>query len=455
MADITDELMINEKDVVKFEITDVDDDYCYTYKEYINDKLVKEGKQWYKDIKTKQEKKAWKKAVVKYKKDNGIKMLTDKIVDKINDVKEIINKLDDGLPVEFGIDIPHPTFALPKLSSDPCEFISQVAQTATAAVDIINGLPNVQEVKEFYKVQAINNVTAAKNYAQNSVVSIIKPAVNAVLLPIEEGAKTLAQEIAAMEEMEKKRASLNYAVSIAFNDSDVVPFEPSQPADYSQYDGIDYKIYYKTKNEWGAYQSKHRLTAIAARRLGISKFNSEGMQQVQNEIVSIPKNLVPAREQKNATARIHSALKQELIDIFADIKRAGYNQIFVSNSFRSITNNNGAKNSRHKFGAAVDICGGSGGNPDIRRNGQGVYGSSQWQPAYRSQQFTYTTIPTNIKCQQLLVPGSAGTSKYYGYYDKNKCIWTPDHPVVSIFLKHGWYWGGIYGDYMHFSIDGR
>lgn len=223
MADTTDELKINEKDVVKFEITDVDDDYCYTYKEYINDKLVKEGKQWYKDIKTKQEKKAWKKAVVKYKKDNGIKMLTDKIVDKINDVKEIINKLDDGLPVEFGIDIPHPTFALPKLSSDPCEFISQVAQTATAAVDVINGLPNVQETKEYLKTQATNNITAAKNYASNAIVPIVKAASNECLDELTEDIKNIIYLSNHYEEFVKSRPQINIEVNLVLNASQGTP----------------------------------------------------------------------------------------------------------------------------------------------------------------------------------------------------------------------------------------
>lgn len=35
--------------------------------------------------------------------------------------------------------------------------------------------------------------------------------------------------------------------------------------------------------------------------------------------------------------------------------------------------------------------------------------------------------------------------------DNNKYIRTKNHPVVRIFAKHGWGWGGSYGDFMHFS----
>ena len=42
---------------------------------------------------------------------------------------------------------------------------------------------------------------------------------------------------------------------------------------------------------------------------------------------------------------------------------------------------------------------------------------------------------------------------YTGGYDRTHCIWSYDHPVVQIFKKHGWGWGGSYGDTMHFSVD--
>ena len=40
-------------------------------------------------------------------------------------------------------------------------------------------------------------------------------------------------------------------------------------------------------------------------------------------------------------------------------------------------------------------------------------------------------------------------------YDKTKCIWHFNHPVAQIFRKHGWNWGGQFGDVMHFDLRGQ
>ncbi len=36
--------------------------------------------------------------------------------------------------------------------------------------------------------------------------------------------------------------------------------------------------------------------------------------------------------------------------------------------------------------------------------------------------------------------------------DNDTMVRTTNHPVVQAFARHGFGWGGSYGDYMHFSI---
>ena len=90
--------------------------------------------------------------------------------------------------------------------------------------------------------------------------------------------------------------------------------------------------------------------------------------------------------------------------------------------------------SRHCWGLAVDINAGKGGNPWFSTR----IDKNQAEPQQGS------SAPWGIKA-----------TPYNGTYDRTKCIWHWKHPVVQIFLAHGWGWGGSYGDVMYFSIDGR
>ena len=116
-----------------------------------------------------------------------------------------------------------------------------------------------------------------------------------------------------------------------------------------------------------------------------------------------------------------------------EILKLGWFKLNVGNSYRG-ENSVSSGVSRHCWGLAVDINPGKGGNPwfdeRIPRNAS--------EPAIGSSPPYYMK-----KC------------RYNGVYDRSRCIWHWGHPVVQIFLKHGWGWGGAYGDVMHFSIDGR
>jgi hypothetical protein len=104
----------------------------------------------------------------------------------------------------------------------------------------------------------------------------------------------------------------------------------------------------------------------------------------------------------------------------------------VGNCYRPKNSLSGGRVSRHCWGIAVDINPGSGGNPWFNTH----IPKSQPEPAEGSQ-----------------APWSTQKSHYNGTYDRRRCIWHWGHPVVKIFLAHGWGWGGAYGDVMHFSVD--
>jgi hypothetical protein len=124
-------------------------------------------------------------------------------------------------------------------------------------------------------------------------------------------------------------------------------------------------------------------------------------------------------------------LANDLISICHDILNLGWFSLYISNSFRRSTS--AGSRSRHQIGCAVDINAGAMANPWFNTHIQKDFP----EPAQGSA--------APWPCKKYSAPP----------YDRSKCIWHWGHPVVQIFLKHGWGWGGQYGDVMHFSLDGR
>lgn len=128
------------------------------------------------------------------------------------------------------------------------------------------------------------------------------------------------------------------------------------------------------------------------------------------------------------TGLINKAVANDLSNICVEICKLGFFDMQISNTFREQNTVKGAI-SKHCWGVALDI------NPT------------------RGCPWFATHIP-RFFCEP--APGSRppwGFKKYScGGYDRSKCIWSYDHPVVKIFEAHGWGWGGRYGDTMHFSL---
>lgn len=114
---------------------------------------------------------------------------------------------------------------------------------------------------------------------------------------------------------------------------------------------------------------------------------------------------------------VHKAIAQDVIDIFKEIKDAGFRAYDIGGYYWRGMAANSSKRSHHSYGVAIDI------NPNenyMVKNGK-TYGGSLWSPS------------TNI----------------YSF--------GPDSVVVKAFQKRGWVWGGNWNsskDYMHFSYTG-
>ena len=110
---------------------------------------------------------------------------------------------------------------------------------------------------------------------------------------------------------------------------------------------------------------------------------------------------------------VHKDLVQEVQDIYKELKELGVelNDYQGSYCYRPIRNPNHPSTtlSMHSFGCALDLN-------------------------YNLNPFKENTGPL-----------SSGDDTRHGV------VRTVNSPIVQVFAKYGWGWGGRYGDYMHFS----
>ena len=149
---------------------------------------------------------------------------------------------------------------------------------------------------------------------------------------------------------------------------------------------------------------------------------------------------LPVRKQPDGTItyqhqKCHKGVKNDLLSIFQEIiNETNYCSYGLGGCYVN-------KALRHGWGVAIDT--GNGGFRDYKTN--------PW---------------FNGNCPQILAKGTLWSTKFtrhnpdpglssnhkYDNYDPMYSIWAWDHPVIAIFKRHGWGWGGAYGDTMHFSL---
>ena len=130
---------------------------------------------------------------------------------------------------------------------------------------------------------------------------------------------------------------------------------------------------------------------------------------------------------------VNTSAAADLVSICKEILALGFFNLRISNVWRRQNSLTPPKVSRHCWGIALDI------NPTT---------GCPWFAAHIQRGFKEPA------------PGTLPPWKFKKYscggYDRSRCIWSYDHPVVRIFENHGWGWGGSYGDTMHFSVlDGN
>ena len=166
---------------IKFDILDVDDRGAYTYKEYINGYMVKEETGWGDKFDSEAEEIEWVKAVIKYNKKHGIEMVTDVVQKKVYDIRKMIDSLDSEIPEEMPLEIPLISAALPELSTNPCEFVSDIKRTSENAIATIYGLPDPKETIN-YNIKVIkNNLNVQLIKLYDSMLSVVKNPANNLL----------------------------------------------------------------------------------------------------------------------------------------------------------------------------------------------------------------------------------------------------------------------------------
>lgn len=394
---------------IRFEIMDIDSRFACTYREYLNGRLVKEGKGWAKDFTNPREREAWDNAVIEYKRSNGIEMSTDMMKKGLNDVNGAISKLDTQFPLDLDLNPPLIETAIPTLATDPCNFANNIIKAAQVAISRINGAPSPVELSNYYIKLGKDNISSATTVVANTQ----QEATNSRFALVDEN---FGESYDYFMELDAEREEYLKTHSEEFYMFDVVDYEPPVLAELLNYGGGDEDYVdedtgevYTGKNISGGNKSE----VLAA--LGFTGTDDESY--CNSKMVTIKVKTLNG----NKLLTVHRDLAAEIQTIFEEIYDIGFNVIEVGGyKYRTVRNPNNPNStalSMHSFGCAIDI--------NWRNN-----------PFPKNFKKPFTTAP-----------------EYWNgrHYDPNSCIWTFDHPVVTIFRNHEWGWGGRYGDLMHFS----
>ena len=401
--DIHNENLMSRSIDIKFEITDIDSRYACAYKEYLNGKIIKEGRGWAKDLDNPREREAWDKAVIKFKKENGIETSTDRMKRDAQDFKDGVKKIDSELPGQTDLTPPLIETAIPKLVTDPCNFVNSVIQAAEVSISRINGFPSPVELANYYIKIAKNNISSATTSVADAQQAMIESAAEPVMDSYEDSYDYFMQLDAEREEFLKTHPDEMYLF-------DVVDYQEPVFIEVFAEDVLsDTEI-----NGGITINGGNRNEVLAA--LG---FTGTDTKDYCNSKMAWGITIPTISGEKKIT--VHKDLVEEVKSIFNSIYNIGFNVKQVGGyTYRKINNPNypnTTKLSMHSFGCAIDI---------------------NWSnnPFYSSQKRPFEYPPDYWKNIA---------------YNPNECIWTDEHPVVRIFKEHDWGWGGRYGDFMHFS----
>lgn len=195
---------------ISFKILEIDQRYAAKYEEYMGDKLIKEGVGWAKDLKTKEEKKAWESAIKEFKKSNKIESSTDKLKKHVDEINEAIDSLDGELPELDSLVPPLIETAIPMLLVDPCNFVSELNKAAQVSISRINGIPNPTELANYYIKLGKNNIKTLASNALKSSKETVAAASFPITSQIEKAYEYFEQLDSEREEFLKENSETYY-----------------------------------------------------------------------------------------------------------------------------------------------------------------------------------------------------------------------------------------------------
>ena len=433
---------------IEYKMLDVDEDSAYTYEKYVDGHLAKTGKGWLKDLEHKFEKEAWREAVKEYKKAHGIESESDKMKKKSKKTKQKIDDLDSSLPEKEEPIPPTVLNAISKLQTDPCEFITEIISKGVMGVTGVSP----KELFNYYTKVIKNNITVETYNISNSQSAMVDMFFKPVDEKIpdmteyfsqldtdrEEYLKTHSDDVCLFKLVEEDYAinapqqSTDSTDSIDSTESTYTPVQATPlPSSYEVVKGSphlakglteeDYAGRKKGTLEWNKKQPNENVITnpselwnIISKDLGNKPYGDEADASMCRFKVNI-KNKDGVIVQQKVT--VHKAAAGTIKKLFADLLNVpGFKnlQTYIDSYFYR-TIGTGKSLSKHSFGGAIDLNPHGKGNPNY-------VGSKP-----RDIESQTESDNTDIKMR------------------------TFNHPIVKVFKKYAFGWGGAYSDYMHFS----
>ena len=424
---------------IKFKMIAVDDDYAYTYEKYMNNKLIKTGKGWLKDLSTQTEKDAWRDAVREYKKNNNIKTESDNRKEKKEKTKKKIKQQDEDLPTEKPLTPPTLANSLAKAKEEPCEFVSEIVQKGIQGV---TGM-SAKEIINHYTELAKYNANVIKTNIVNSTSTMIEEC----YLPVEKTLDSMEDYFAQLdtdrEEYLKTHSDdvclfklvVAEQVSNDTNASTTTPINtPPLPSNYEKVAGsphmakkTDEEFYAnRTKGtlEWNTKQPNENVITnvlelwnIIYKDLGNKPYGEEADASMCRFKVNI-RDKDGVIVQRRVTT--HKAAAGTIKKIFEELLNIPtfrhYPSSIGSYNYRCVLDKREGKPtslSKHAFGVAIDLNYEGDDNPNRKKD---------------------------LKIENLTEKDNTDIK-----------MRTFNHPVVKTFRKFAFGWGGGYSDFMHFS----
>jgi hypothetical protein len=376
-----DGIVENIEKTIEFKILDIDSNACCKYEEYISGKLVKVSTGWCKDLRTKAEKDAWRKAVKAYKKNNGLPTSTSKFNNHIATIKEKVDALDQGLGVMFDLTPPLIEAALVKLATDPCNFVSEVVKAVKIAISRINGVPSPIELANYYVKLLKDNIETTVENKINATQGLVKLVVNPCLDEMESITPYFDQLDSEYEEFMKTHSS-DVALYYQTIDEEI----QVTPYTYGYGEGEETSYNNININSLGNFEytggTNHTLTTY--KELEPNLIAKGGMLRASRPNTNIPQSIYRNINEalKNCWIPLRIAWEQYC-------KQRGWNPTWnITSGYRP-----DSKGSAHQKGWAIDVQPHYNGNEDKR----------QKAIALGNFIYNYCKSNRNIKVDQLLV----------------------------------------------------